>query len=114
MFSHFIVTWLVTAVSLLILSKLPLGIEIDDFGTALVSALVLGLLNAFVRPVLAFLAFPITVLTLGLFTFILNAIIFWLAAALVDGFRLRGGWLAALIGPIALGLLNGLLLALIR
>ncbi|GIV77600.1 phage holin family protein [Litorilinea aerophila] len=114
MLTHFIVTWLVTAVSLLILSKLPLGIEIDDFGTALVSALVLGLLNAFVRPVLAFFTFPITVLTLGLFTFVLNAIIFWLAAALVDGFRLRGGWLAALIGPIALGLLNGLLLALIR
>jgi putative membrane protein len=64
----------------------------------LVSAIVFGLLNAFVRPVIAFFAFPITFLTFGLFSVIINAIIFGLAAALVDGFSLRWGFWSALIG----------------
>lgn len=113
MISHLLIVWLVTSVSLLIISKLPLGIEIDDFGTALVAALVLGILNALVRPVLAFFTFPLTLLTFGLFTFVLNAIVFTLAAALVDGFHLRGGCLSALIGPILLSLLNSLLFRLL-
>ncbi len=106
---HLIAVWLVTTVSLLIIAQLPLGIEIKNFRTALITALVLGLLNAIVRPVLGFFFFPLTILTLGLFTFVLNAIIFWLASALVDGFRLRGGFISALIGPIILGILNAII-----
>ena len=106
---HLIIVWLVTTVSLLIIAQLPLGIEIKSFRTALITALVLGILNAFVRPVLGFFFFPITILTLGLFSFVLNAIIFWLASALVDGFRLRGGFVSALIGPIILGILNAII-----
>lgn len=114
MIVHLLVVWLVTAVSLLIISKLPLGVEIDSFGTALVAAFILGILNALLRPILAFFALPLTILTLGLFAFVLNAIVFALAAWLVDGFRLRGGCLSALIGPILLGILNSLIFGLLR
>lgn len=111
---HFLVVWLVTAVGLLIMSKLPLGIEIKDFGTALVSALVLGLLNALLRPVLGFLFFPVTFLTLGLFALVLNAFVFWLASKLVSGFHLRGGAFSALIGPIVLSFLTWVIFLVVR
>jgi putative membrane protein len=93
-----LVAWLVTSVSLLLISKLPTGVEISSFQKALVSAIVFGLLNAFVRPVIAFFTLPITFLTFGLFSVVINAIIFGLAAALVDGFSLRWGFWSALIG----------------
>lgn len=104
-----LIAWLVTSVSLFIISKLPLGIEIDSFAKAVVSAAVFGILNAFLRPILGFFAFPITFLTFGLFSFVLNAIVFGLAALLVHGFRLRGGVLSALIGAIALSIMNSLI-----
>lgn len=108
----FLVTLLVTALSLLILSRLNIGLEIKDTGTALVAALVLGLLNAFLRPILGFFFFPLTLLTFGLFALVLNAVVFYLASVLVDGFRIRSP-LTALIGPILLGFLNWLILLLI-
>jgi putative membrane protein len=108
-----LVTWLVTSVSLLIISKLPTGVEIDSFGKALVSALVFGILNALLRPIIAFLAFPLTLITFGLFALIINAIIFGLAAALVSGFRLRWGFWSALIGSFALGVINSIIYTLL-
>ncbi|MBD1835792.1 phage holin family protein [Cyanobacteria bacterium FACHB-472] len=104
-----LVAWLVTAVSLFIISKLPIGVEIDTFPKALISAAVFGLLNALVRPVIGLLTLPITILTLGLFLFVLNAIIFGLAAYLVHGFRLRWGIWSALIGSIALSIINSII-----
>ncbi|MGB5959728.1 MAG: phage holin family protein [Coleofasciculaceae cyanobacterium] len=104
-----LVAWLVTSVSLFIISKLPTGVEIDSFQKAIASAAVFGILNAFLRPVLGFLAFPITLLTFGLFSIVLNGIIFGLAAYLVTGFRLRWGFWSALIGAIALGFINSLI-----
>ncbi len=103
-----LVAWLVTSISLFIISKLPLGIEIDGFGKAVWSAAVFGILNALVRPILWVLTLPINILTLGLFSLILNAIIFGLAAALVNGFRLRWGFWSALLGAILLSILNSL------
>lgn len=108
----FIVTLLVTALSLLILSRLNIGLEIRNTGTALVAALVLGVLNALLRPVLGFIFFPLTVLTLGLFAVVLNAVILYLASALVNGFTLRGP-LTALIGAVLLAILNWLIFLLI-
>ena len=106
----FVVVVIVTAISLLIISKIPfLGVEIDSVGKALFSGLVFGLLTAFVKPILAFLAAPITFLTFGLFAFIINVIIFGLAAKLVEGFRLRNGWISAILGAIALSIINGIL-----
>ena len=104
-----IIAWLVTSVSLFIISKLPTGVEIDTFQKAMWSAAVFGILNALLRPILAFLAFPITFLTFGLFAIVLNAIIFGLAAYLVTGFRLRWGFWSALIGAVALGFINSLI-----
>jgi len=109
----FLVTTLVTAVSLFVISKLPTGVEIKSPQTALISALVFGLLNAFVRPILAFFAFPITFLTFGLFALIINAIIFALAAAIVEGFSLKWGFWSALMGAILLGFMNSLIFRLL-
>ena len=112
--AHFLLTWLITALSLLIISALRLGIEIKGFGTAIVAALVLGVLNAVVRPILGFLALPITFLTLGLFALVLNALMIMLMAALVKGVRLLNGFWGALVGSIVLSLLNWLIFAIIR
>jgi putative membrane protein len=107
---HFIAVWIVTTVSLLILTRLPIGLAARDISTTVIAALVLGLLNAFLRPILNFLAFPVTVLTLGLFSLVINALILMLAGALVRGFEVRG-CLSAIVGSILLGLLNALMLA---
>ncbi|VEP18173.1 conserved membrane hypothetical protein [Hyella patelloides LEGE 07179] len=104
-----LITLLVTAISLLIISKLPTGVEIDSFGKAFVSAVVFGVLNALLRPILSIIAFPITLITFGLFALIINAVIFGLAAFLVTGFRLRWGFWSALIGSFALGVINSLI-----
>jgi putative membrane protein len=104
----FIITVVVTAISLLILSRLSIGLEVEDTGSSLVAALVLGLLNATLRPVLGFLAFPITLLTFGLFSIVLNAIVLYITAALVKGFHIRG-FIHAIIASILLGILNGVI-----
>ena len=104
-----LISWLITAISLLIIAQLPIGVEVDDFGKALVSAIVFGILNAIVKPVLLFLTIPLTILTLGLFLFIVNAIVVGLAAALVKGFRLRYGVWSAIFGSICLSFINGVL-----
>lgn len=104
-----LISLLITTISLLIIAQLPIGVEVDNFGKALVSAIVFGLLNALVKPILVFLSIPLTILTLGLFLLVVNAIIFGLAAALVSGFRLRYGFWSALFGSICLSFVNGVL-----
>lgn len=105
-----LVSLLITAVSLYIISKIPpLGVEIDSPQKALVSAAVFGLLNAFLKPVLQFIGFPLTILTLGLFLLVINVIIFALAAKLVEGFRLRYGFISAALGAFCLSLVNGII-----
>jgi putative membrane protein len=103
------ITWLITSVSFFIISKLPIGVDIDTFGKAMVSAAVFGLLNALVRPIFLLFTFPAVLITFGLFMIAINAAIFGLAAWLVDGFRLRWGIWSALLGAIALGFINSIL-----
>ena len=106
-----IVTWLVTAISFLIIARIPfLGIEVDSFSKAVISAIVFGILNAVLLPILTFFTFPFIILTLGLFYLILNAIIFGLSALIVPGFRLRYGFWSALLGSITLAIINSILL----
>lgn len=96
-------TTLITALSLLIVDILFSSVSISNFPTAIVAAIVIGLINGFVRPILSLLSLPITLLTLGLFSFVVNGICFWLAGALVPGFSVHG--IAATIGgPIILSL----------
>ena len=109
-----ILTWVVTTISFIIIARLPIGIEIDSLGKAAISAAVFGILNAILLPILAFFTFPVILLSFGLFFFILNAIIFALAAALVPGFTLRWGFWSALVGSIALAIINSILLAIVR
>ncbi|MCY7381739.1 MAG: phage holin family protein [Microcoleus sp. CAN_BIN18] len=103
------IAWVVTSVSFFIISKLPIGVDIDSFGKAMVSAAVFGLLNVLVRPIFLLFTFPAVLITFGLFMIVINAAIFGLAAWLVDGFRLRWGIWSALLGAIALGFINSLL-----
>ncbi|MEM9542017.1 MAG: phage holin family protein [Cyanobacteria bacterium P01_E01_bin.42] len=105
----FLITALVTAVSLLIISRLPLGIEVDSTKKAIWAGVVFGLLNGLVKPIVDFLTFPINFLTLGLVGFIVNVCIFGLAAKLVEGFRLNWSWASAVLGAIALGFVNSVL-----
>ncbi len=107
--TDFLITAVVTAISLIIIAQLPLGIEVDNVGKAIVAGIVFGILNAFVKPILFWLTIPLTVVTLGLFLLIVNAIIFALAAWLVQGFRLRWGFWSALLGTLALSFLNSIL-----
>ncbi|GBF82823.1 phage holin family protein [Aphanothece sacrum] len=109
-----LIAWLVTAISLLIIAQLPIGVEIDNFGKALVAAIVFGILNAVIKPILVVLTIPLTILTLGLFLFVVNAIVFGLAAALVQGFRLRYGFWSAIFGSVFLSIVNSLLLNIVK
>jgi putative membrane protein len=103
------ITWLVTSVSFFIISKLPIGVDIDSFGKAMISAAVFGLLNALVQPLFVKNVEPSALPTYSLFAIVINAAMFGLAAWLVEGFRLRWGIWSALLGAIALGFINSLL-----
>jgi len=81
------------------------GVVIKSFGSAMLAAFVIGLLNTVVRPVLVLLTLPVTVLTVGLFLFVVNALMFWGASELLEGFQVRG-FLAALIGSILYSVLG--------
>lgn len=91
--------WLLSASALLFVAYVYQGVEVSNFASAMLAALLIGLLNIVVRPVLVVLTLPVTVLTLGLFLFVINALVFWAAAAVLDGFGVRG-FLGALVGSL--------------
>ncbi|MEJ6021485.1 phage holin family protein [Ramlibacter sp. PS4R-6] len=97
--------WLLLASALLFVAYVYEGVVVKSFGSAMLAAFVLGLLNTIVRPVLVVLTLPVTVLTVGLFLFIINALMFWAAAELLDGFQVRG-FLAAFIGSLMYSVLG--------
>jgi putative membrane protein len=91
--------WLLSAAALLLVAHLYSGVQVQSFTTALIASLVIGLLNTVLRPVLVVLTLPVTVLTLGLFLFVVNALMFWSASGLLAGFHVTG-FAAALIGSL--------------
>jgi putative membrane protein len=105
---NFLLTWLVAALSLLVTAYIVPGFAFDSFGTAAIAALILGLVNAFVRPVLFILTLPLTFVTLGLFLFVINALMLWLVGFLVPGF-IVAGFLPALLASVVLTLVSTLL-----
>ncbi len=105
---HWIINWLLSAVSLIIVANVISGIHVNGFGTALIAAIVIGLVNATIGLLLKIITFPLTILTLGLFWLIINALMLKLAAALVPGFRVIG-FLPAFLGAILLTLVSTLL-----
>lgn len=98
---HILLVWVLSAVALLVTSKLVKGFEIKDFKSALIASLIIGLLNAILRPILLLLTLPINILTLGLFTFVVNAIVLRLAAGMMSNFKIKG-WMTAIIGAFVL------------
>ena len=94
-----IIKWLLSAVALLAVAYLYPGVQVASFGSALIAAAVIGLLNMIVRPVLVVLTLPVTIVTLGLFLFVINALLFWAASGLLGGFHVNG-FVAALIGSL--------------
>ncbi len=104
--------WIVNALALLALPYVLPSIQVAGFGTALLVAVVLGLINALLRPLLILLTLPVTLLTLGLFIFVINAVMFQLAGILVEGFHVGGFW-SALFGSIGYSLISWLLSAIL-
>jgi len=100
-----IIKWLLSAVALLVVAYIYSGVQVSSFGSALIAAAVIGLLNTFVRPILVVLTLPVTVVTLGLFLFIINALMFWAASGLMDSFHVTG-FTAALIGSLIYSVLG--------
>ncbi len=100
--------WLINAVALLLVATLGIGIRVEGFWAALVAAAVLGVVNAVLRPLLLLLSLPVNLLTLGLFTLVINGVLLLLTAAVVKGFYVDG-LLSAVFGSIILGLLSTVL-----
>jgi putative membrane protein len=93
------VRWLLLAAALLLVAQLGVGVSVASFGSAMIAALVIGLLNTLLRPILVLLTLPVTILTLGLFLFVINALMFYFAASVLEGFHVTG-FVAALVGSL--------------
>ena len=94
-----LIKWLLCAMALLAVAHFYSGVQVQSLGSALIAAVVIGLFNTLLRPVLVVLTLPVTLLTLGLFLFVINALMFWWAASLLDGFQVRD-FSAALLGSL--------------
>lgn len=107
-----ILVWILNAVALLVVAYVLPGITVASFGSALIAAIVLGLLNMLLKPLLILMTLPLTLLTLGLFLFVINALLFWLAGSMLKGFEVHGFWWAfagAIVYSIVTTLLAGLI-----
>jgi putative membrane protein len=100
-----IIKWLLSAAALLLVAYLYSGVQVTSFTSALVAAFVIGLFNIILRPVLVVLTLPVTLVTLGLFLFVINALMFWAAAYVLDGFQVSG-FVGALLGSLIYSVLG--------
>lgn len=103
-----LINWLVSGLAILVTAYLLPGVHVSSFTSALVTAVVLGVINAFIKPILLILTLPINILTLGLFTLVINALLIMLTSNLVSGFKVDGFWWA-LAFSIVLFLINSFL-----
>ena len=108
-----LLVWILNAVALLVVAYVLPGIVVASFGSAMLAALVLGLINSLVKPFLILLTLPITIITLGLFLIVLNALMFWFAGSVLKGFQVNGFWWAV-GGAILYSLISGFLSNLIN
>ena len=105
-----LITWLINAVALIALPYVVSGIVVKSFVTALVVAIVLGFVNAIIRPILVILTLPVTILTLGLFIFVINGLLFWAVGSFWPGFHVEGFW-AGVFGAIVFSIISWILSA---
>ncbi len=108
---HILIQWLINALAVYATAHILDGIHIKSFGAAIAVALVLGLINTLVRPILLLFSFPFIILTLGLFLFVINALLLQFAAALVSGFAIDGFWWAV-AGSVVISTISWVLSAL--
>ena len=107
-----LLVWILNAIALLAVACLYPGVQVQDWKAAAIAALVLGLVNTLVKPILVLLTLPVTILTLGLFLLVINALLFWGVAQLIEGFHVNGFW-AALLGALLYSVIGWLLSKLI-
>ena len=108
-----LVKWLLCAAALLGLTYVYSGVQVQSFGSAMIAALVIGLLNTIIRPILVILTLPVTIITVGLFLLVVNGLMFWMASGMLGGFHVTSFW-AAMLGALiysGLGLLIDRLVA---
>jgi putative membrane protein len=103
---------LINAIALLALPYVFSSINVDSFGTALIVALVLGFINVLIRPILVLLTLPVTLLTLGLFIFVINGLLFWAVGSFMPGFHVNGFW-AGFFGAIVYSIISWALASLL-
>ena len=107
-----LLVWILNAIALVAVAYLYPGVQVQDWKAAAIAALVLGLVNTLVKPILVLLTLPVTILTLGLFLLVINALLFWGVAQLIEGFHVNGFW-AALLGALLYSVIGWLLSKLI-
>jgi putative membrane protein len=103
-----VIRWLILTIAIMLTSYLLEGIHVTGFFSAFLAAAILGILNAFFRPILIVLTLPITILTLGLFTFIINAVLLLIVSGVISGFVVRGFW-SAVFGSLTISIVSWLL-----
>ncbi len=96
------------AIALIATAYIVPGIKVESFATALLAAIVLGVVNTFIKPVLSFITAPLTVITLGLFTFVVNAVVLFIVSAVVPGLKIDG-WVPAILGAVVLSVVSTVL-----
>lgn len=107
-----LVVWLINTAALMAVAYLMPSVSVASFTTALAAALVLGLVNAVIRPILVLLTLPVTILTLGLFIFVINGLLFWGVGSFIEGFEVAGFW-SGVLGAIIFSLISWALSALV-
>jgi len=107
-----LLVWVINAAALFLLPHVFPWVSVDTFWTALIAALVLGLINTLIRPLLVLLTLPVTVLTLGLFIFVINGLLFWWVGSFIDGFHVSGFW-SGVFGAIVYSLISWVLASLL-
>ena len=105
--------WVLSALALYLVTRILPGFQVDDFGSALIAVIIIGLVNALVKPLFIILTLPATILTLGLFLLVINALMLMLASSFTPGFRVDG-FGTALIGSILLSIITSFLQLLVR
>lgn len=108
-----IIALLLNAAALLATAYIVPGFHVDNFTTAILAAIVLAVVNTFIKPILSFLTLPLTIITLGLFAFVINAVILFIVSAVVTGLRIDG-WIPAILGAIVLSIVSTILNALFK
>lgn len=105
---YFFLRWLITSIAVLFVANLLPGIKVTSFGGLILAALILGILNAFLRPLMVILTLPLTVFTFGLFIFIINGIILYLTSLIVSGFDIANIWVA-IIASVLISIVSGII-----